>query len=135
MPGLCCQMLDMGRTTNSAKAPLRLTPTPMVCAQRWRRPARQLRQRPQTTWPSPQTMVADGEVVDVGADGDDFADELMADGEALFDGGAGPGVPLVDVQVGAADAGVEDANLYVVDAHLGLGNIFEPEAAFFAAFY
>ena len=78
---------------------------------------------------------ADGEVFDVGADGDDFADELVADGEAGFDDGAGPGVPLVDMQVGAADAGVEDANLYVVDADLGLGNVFEPEAAFCAAFY
>ncbi len=39
----------------SAKAPGRLTPTPLVLAQRWRRPAMQLRQRPQTTWPSPLT--------------------------------------------------------------------------------
>ncbi len=50
----------------------------------------------------------------------------MADGEALSDGGTGPGVPLVDVKVGAADAGGEDANFDVVDAHLGLGNIFQP---------
>ncbi len=66
---------------------------------------------------------------------DDFADELVADDEALADGGAGPGVPVVDVEVGAADAGVEDADLYVVDADLGLGNVLEPEAAFVAAFY
>jgi hypothetical protein len=39
------------------------------------------------------------------------------------------------VKVGAADAGGEDANLDVVDAHLRLGNILEPQAAFFAALY
>ena len=116
MPGACCQMLVMGRTMYSAKAPLRLTPTPLVWAQRWRRPARQLRQRPQTTWPSPRDDVAESEVVDVGAEVDDLADELVADGEAGRGWCAGPGVPLVDVEVGAADAGVEDADLDVVDA-------------------
>ena len=30
-------------------------PRPMVLAHRWRRPARQCRHRPQTTWPSPET--------------------------------------------------------------------------------
>ncbi len=49
------QMLVMGRAMYSANAPGRFTPTPWVCAHRWRRPARQLRQRPQTTWPSPLT--------------------------------------------------------------------------------
>ena len=59
----------------------------------------------------------------------------MTDDQALTDGGAGPGVPVVDVEVGAADAGVEDADLYVVDAHLGLGDVLKPEAAFVMAFY
>ena len=77
--------------------------------------------------------LADGDVGDVGADVDDFADELVADDEALADGGAGPGVPVVDVEVGAADAGGEDADFDVVDAHLGLGDVLEPEAAFCAA--
>ena len=79
--------------------------------------------------------LADGEVGDVGADGYDFADELVADDEALADGGFGPGVPVVDVEVGAADAGVENADFDVVDAHLRLGYVLEPEAAFVAAFY
>ncbi len=39
----------------AANAPGRLTPIPDVFLQRWRRPARQLRQRPQTTCPSPLT--------------------------------------------------------------------------------
>ena len=34
------------------------TPSPIVLAHRWRRPARQWRQRPQTTWPSPRDEVA-----------------------------------------------------------------------------
>lgn len=38
------------------RRPRRLTPTPLVRAHRWRRPARQLRHRPQTAWPSPLTM-------------------------------------------------------------------------------
>ena len=40
---------------NSAKQPVRFTPTPTVLGQRWRRPARQLRQWPQVMWPSPET--------------------------------------------------------------------------------
>jgi hypothetical protein len=39
------------------------------------------------------------------------------------------------VEVGSADAGVEHADLYVVDAHLGLGYIFEPDAALCPALY
>src|SRR6516165_8169157 len=39
----------------SAKQPGRWTPTPLEDAQRCRLPARQLRQRPQTTWPSALT--------------------------------------------------------------------------------
>jgi len=39
------------------------------------------------------------------------------------------------VKVGAADAGGEYADFDVVDAHLGLGNVLEPQAAFFAALY
>ena len=46
------------------------------------------------------------------------------------DGRLRPGVPVVDVEVGAADAGLEDANLDVVDADLGLGDVFEPETFF-----
>ncbi len=46
----------MGSATYSAKAPGRFTPIPLVWAHRWRRPAMQLRQRPQTTWPSPDTI-------------------------------------------------------------------------------
>ena len=56
IPGQWCQMLLIGRATYSAKAPSRPTPRPTVLAHRWRRPARQWRQWPQVTWPSPLTM-------------------------------------------------------------------------------
>src|SRR5664280_549415 len=55
IPRQWCQTFVIGRTTSSAKAPSRPTPRPIVWAQRWRRPARQCRQRPHTTWPSPLT--------------------------------------------------------------------------------
>ncbi len=71
--------------------------------------------------------LARGNVEDVGADRDDLADKLMADDQADGDGSGRPGVPVKDVEIGAADAGEEDANLDVVDAHFGLGNVLEPE--------
>ena len=74
--------------------------------------------------------VAGLEVVDVGADLGDLADEFVADDEGDGDGLLRPGVPVVDVEVGAADAGLEDADLDVVDAGFGFGDVFEPETFF-----
>jgi hypothetical protein len=78
--------------------------------------------------------LSDRDVSNVRAGSDDLPDELMADSQTLFYRRAGPGVPLVDVQVSAADAGGEDANLDIVDAHLRLGDVLEPQTALFAAF-
>ena len=74
--------------------------------------------------------VAGFEVVDVGADLGDFADEFVADDEGDGDGFLRPGVPVVDVEVGAADAGLEDADFDVVDAGFGFGDVLEPETFF-----
>ena len=74
--------------------------------------------------------VAGEEVVDVGADLDDFADELVADGHGDFDGFLGPVVPLEDVHVGAADAGVAHANQNVIDTDGRLWNVFQPKSFF-----
>ena len=52
---LCTQALLAGSATYSANAPGTWTPRPRVLMHRCRRPARQLRQRPQTRWPSPLT--------------------------------------------------------------------------------
>ena len=47
--------LNAGITRYSANAPSRFTPTPTVLRHRCRRPARQLRQKPQVICPSPET--------------------------------------------------------------------------------
>ena len=52
--------------------------------------------------------VADLEALHLGADLGDRADELVADGHRHRDRGLGPLVPVGDVEVGAADAGVVD---------------------------
>ena len=87
----------------SAKEPGRLTPTPTVLRQRWRRPARQLRQWPQVRWPSPLTRSPGLKASDLGADPLHHADELVADDHRHRDGLLAPLVPVVDVDVGAAD--------------------------------
>ena len=84
-PGQWCQTLVIGRTTYSANAPSRPTPRPIVLAHRWRRPARQWRQRPQTTWPSPETRSPGWKSATLRADLDDLADELVADDERRLD--------------------------------------------------
>ena len=72
--------------------------------------------------------VAGREVVHVRADRDDLADELVADDHRHRDRALRPGVPVVDVQIGAADAGAQHADQHVVDADLGLGRVDEPDA-------
>src|SRR5262249_55565419 len=78
--------------------------------------------------------IAREEVADVRTDLDDPADELMPDRHRHGNGLLRPIVPLVDVDVGAADAGLENANQNVVDADPGLLDIFQPESGLAAAF-
>ena len=70
------------------------------------------------------------EVDHVGADLDDLAHELVADHQGHGNGLGRPRVPVVDVQVGAADPRPMDADEHVVDAGLGLGDVGEPQPAF-----
>ena len=72
--------------------------------------------------------VAGIKVVDVGADRNDLADKFMADGHGNRDGLLRPLVPLVDMNVGAADAGIVDAHQHIVDADDRFGNIFQPQS-------
>ena len=60
------QTFVAGRTMKSANAPSRLTPMPMVLMHTWRRPARQLRQWPQTMCPSPDTRAPTATAVPAG---------------------------------------------------------------------
>ena len=73
-------------------------------------------------------QVAGVEVVHVAADFDDLADELVADDERRRDGLRGPRVPRLDVQVGAADAGLANAHDHVVDPELRVGHDVQAEA-------
>ena len=127
-PGQWCQMFVIGSDTYSANAPGRCTPSPIECAQRCLRPAMQLRQRPQTTCPSPLTTSPGWKSLTFGSDLDDLADELVADDERDGDRLLRPCVPRVDVQVGAADAGLAHADEDVVDPDLRLGHVLEPES-------
>ena len=71
--------------------------------------------------------VADGEVAHVRAERDDLADELVPDDHRHGDRLRRPVVPLVDVEVGAADARLVHPDQDVVDPDLGLGDVLEPE--------
>jgi hypothetical protein len=74
--------------------------------------------------------VAGVEVADVVSDGNDLAHELVADDERHRDRALRPGVPAVDVHVGAADSGAVHADQDVVDAVLRLGHVLQPQASF-----
>ena len=61
-------------------------------------------------------QVADRDVVHEGADLDDLAEEFVAGDERGLHSGGRPVVPALDVQVGAADAGAQHADLDVLRA-------------------
>ena len=67
---------------------------------------------------------------DIGSDLDDLAHELVTHHHRDGDRFAGPIVPFIDVNVGAADAGPVDLDQDVIDADLRLGNFFEPKTFF-----
>jgi hypothetical protein len=66
-------------------------------------------------------------VVDIRPGLDDFADEFMADGHGDGDSGASPFIPLENVQICAADAGVSDADQDVIDSDFRLGYILQAQ--------
>src|ERR1039458_4055819 len=110
-------MLVMGSTIYSAKAPLRFTPTPSVRAHRCRRPARQLRQRPHTTWPSPLTTWP-------GAEARALSPTPHHPPPRHFR--APPRVPLVNMQIGPENPRLQPPDLHIVDADRRFRNVFEP---------
>ncbi len=101
---------------------------PTVFGHRCWRPARQLRQWPQTMWPSAETRWPTLVAGDAGAQLDDAADELVADHQARLDRALAPLVPHVDVQVGAADRGLLQLDQHVVRAGRGHRHLFHPDA-------
>src|SRR5215469_11358453 len=74
------------------------------------------------------------QVGDIRSDLDDFSAKLMSDHKRDSNGGLRPFVPVVDVHVGTANSRGEDTNFDVVDARLGVRNIFEPQAPLGTAF-
>src|SRR5271156_2031562 len=75
------------------------------------------------------------EIVDVGADLNDLPDKFVPNGHRHRNRLLCPGVPLVDMNICATDAGISNANQNVVDADGGLSNLFQPEASLRTAFY
>src|SRR5438105_11322147 len=59
---------------------------------------------------------------------DDLADELVPNHQWRVDGVLRPLVPAVDVEVGAADAGAEDADQNLARTRLRLRDVLQPES-------
>ena len=57
----------------------------------------------------------------------DNADKLMTDGHRHRNRFLGPGVPIIDVHVGPADGGLEDANEHVIAPNLWNRHFLEPQ--------
>ena len=91
-----------GIATYSAKAPGRLTPMPFVLRQRCPLPARQLRQWPQRCAPRPR-RAGRSCIRHLRADVGDLADIFVAGDHRHRHRLLRPLVPIVDVDVGAAD--------------------------------
>src|SRR5262249_33667618 len=72
--------------------------------------------------------VAYVEVGHIGADLDNAAHELVSDHHGDGYGFLRPGVPFVNVQVGAANAGAQNFDKHVIDAAGGHGNFVQPQA-------
>ena len=98
-------MLVIGSAMYSANAPGRFTPTPMVCAHKMPASGQAIAAAAAHHMAFAADDVAGVKIAHVRADLDDLADEFMADHHRHRDGLLGPVVPVVDVQVGAADAG------------------------------
>ena len=74
--------------------------------------------------------LADLEAGDFHAEIGDGADELVAHGHGHRNGALRPVVPVVDVNIGAADRGLSDLDQHVVMADRGLGHLLHPDAGF-----
>ena len=66
-------------------------------------------------------------IVDVGTDLYDLADKLMPNCHRQGNRLPRPIVPLEDMNVGAANAGPQNADEHVIDANSGLRNVLQPE--------
>ncbi len=128
MSGGSLKALLAGRSRYSAKQPGRLTPTPTVLRQRWRLPARQLRQWPQVMWPSPETRSPAAKPLTSLPTSTISPTNSWPTCIGTGMVRCGPLVPVVDVDVGAADGRLADLDEDVVGADLGDRHLLHPDA-------
>lgn len=69
-------------------------------------------------------------VDNIRADLDDFAHELMTDNHWHGNSFLCPLVPIVDMDIGAANSGPIDTNQHVIDADCRFGHLVEPKPRF-----
>ena len=72
---------------------------------------------------------------DVGTDLDDLAGEFMPTDHGHRNGFLGPGIPVVNMDVGAADGGFMDFDEHVIAADDGHRYIIQPQSLFGMFFY
>ena len=60
--------------------------------------------------------------------GDNFADKFVANDQRWLNGGGGPGIPGVDVDIGPANGSLEDADKDIIRARFRLRNILQDQA-------
>ena len=77
----------------------------------------------------PAHNIAGIKVIYVRSNFNNFANKFMPDGHGNGHGSLRPIVPLVNMNVGAADACVVDANQHIIDADLGFTNLFQPQTS------
>ena len=125
-----CQTLVIGTEMNSANAPGRLTPMPWVSLHKMPPAGEAVAAAAAHHVALRADDFAREKIFHVRADFSDFADKLVPDHHGRGNRLLRPFVPLVDVHVGAADAGAIHVDEHVVDADLGLGNVLEPKPWF-----
>ena len=128
IPSWCRQMLVIGSAMYSANAPGRFTPTPMRVRAQVAPPGETVAAAAADHVPFPADNVAREEIGHIGAHRFDPSDKLVADRHRHRNRLLRPLVPLVDVDIGAANAGLQYADQNVVNADFRGGDIFEPQS-------
>ena len=70
------------------------------------------------------------EIAHIGADRHHLADEFMADDHRHRDGFLCPRIPVIDMQICAADPGFTDFDQHIIDANDGLRHVPQPQPGF-----
>ncbi len=71
--------------------------------------------------------VARKEIGHVGPHLNHLTDEFMTDNHGYGDGLLGPRVPVVDMEIGSANAGLIDSNQDIIDAVFRPWDVFQPQ--------